>query len=54
MKNCNYVTKNYNPLHKKEEDENIYGELKNPVTSLHSVIGQRGTRDGQMRCGLLT
>ena len=36
MENCNYVTKNYNPLHKKEEDENIYREVKKPVTSLHS------------------
>lgn len=36
MENCNYVTRNYNPLHKKEEEENIYKELKKPVTPLHS------------------
>lgn len=35
MENCNCVTKNYYPLHKKEEDENIYKELKKHVTSLH-------------------
>ena len=38
MENCNYVTKNYNPLHKKEEDENIYREVKKPVTSLHGCL----------------
>ena len=36
MEKCNYVTENYYPLHKKEEDENIYKELEKPVTSLHS------------------
>ena len=34
MENCNCVTRNYYPLYKKEEDENIYKELKNPVTSV--------------------
>ena len=41
MKKCNYVTENYYPLHKKEEDENIYKELEKPVTSLHSQPGIR-------------